>query len=419
MKNPSPRRVALLLGLSFGLSGCSFIFDAVNKSKAKKADEEAQQAQEAELAEARAALAKQREAALDPASTPQQLWEYGVALAEARQDESMQVDPAWTPELEAALSQRLEAAGGINAENTYVGFALAKVYSDLERPDESVAVMLELVKAGGEGPISQLELFDAAAALPRSETTDAAVLEMCPLLRPQVESVSAFVSRCLGRAGGDISKLTWEGALDDLEVYARSSYASGPPAGTYTFQSRIKGYKKTFWAVGYVENTSGVYLTDPKVTAVLLDDGGAEVGTFSGYSMIDQVAPGVRAPVTILISDPPAHASIRYEYEAERAEYLTEQVKGLRVEALTPKRKRYGWKIEGKVISEAEVPAKFVKVVIQAFDAEGTLLGAQAAYADGDTLSPGGSARWQTLSMEIASKPDHFEYWVSGRVAND
>ncbi|MCA9681622.1 MAG: FxLYD domain-containing protein, partial [Myxococcales bacterium] len=153
-------------------------------------------------------------------------------------------------------------------------------------------------------------------------------------------------------------------------------------------------------------------------TAVLVDEKDAEVGTFTGYSLIEEVPPGTRAPVSILIHDPPKHASIRYEFKPEQADYLPAAVKGLRVEALDPKRARFGgWKVEGKVISESEQSAKFVKIVIQAFDAKGKLIGAQSTYADDETLAPGGTARWQTLSMEIAGKPDHFEYSVSARVA--
>ncbi|MCA9701776.1 MAG: hypothetical protein KC431_29920, partial [Myxococcales bacterium] len=284
MKRTSIRSVLLLASLSVGLSGCSIIIGMVNNSKAKKAEEEAQQAHEAELAQARADLAKKREAALDPAATPEQLWDYSEALVAAKKQEDMQVDPNWQPELAESLSKRLEAEGGLTAENAQIGYALAQLHVIMERPDDAATLMLGLVKLGGEGPAPAIELFDGVASFPRTEVTDAAVLEMCPLIRPQVEGVASFVARCLGRAGGDITKLTWEGARDDLEVYARSSYATGPGTGTYTFETKIKGYKTTFWALGYIENTSGVYLGNPKVTAVLVDEKDAEVGTFTGYS---------------------------------------------------------------------------------------------------------------------------------------
>ncbi len=330
----------------------------------------------------------------------------------------MEVDPAWTPELEGALTQRIEGAGGLNPEISFIGYALSQVYASSDRPDDSASMLLELVKVGGEGPVSTLEVFDAVNRYPQSEVTDAAIVELCPLVRPQVESVASFMSSCVGRAGGDISKLSWEGVLADLDVYARSSYAHGPAQGTFTFHSKVKSYKRSFWALGYIENTSAVYIGNPKVTAVLLDKDGAELGSYSGYAMIDEVGPGVRAPVSILVNDPPKYESVRYEFVAEQADYLPEPVPGLRVEPIKPRHDRFGWKTEGKVISEAEKPAAFVKIVVQALDADGQLVGAQSTYADGDTLAPGGTARWSASSMDVARKPDHFEYMVTARVAD-
>ncbi|EDM81687.1 hypothetical protein PPSIR1_22259 [Plesiocystis pacifica SIR-1] len=409
------------MGSSVGMSGCSIIVDIVNNSKAKKAEEEAAAAKEAELAKAREELEAMRQGAIDPAATPQQVWDYSLALGEvydANEQDAMGVDGSWLTELETALTQRLDGAGGLSADNSLLGYSLAQVYLWTERPDEGAGTLLEFAKLGGEGPMTSVELFDSIAGLPPSDVTNAAVLELCPTLRPQIEGVNGFVSTCLDRAGGDISKLSWEGVLADLESYARSGYAKGPAAGTFTYQSKVKGYKKTFWALGFVENTSGVFLENPKVTAVLVDEGGAELGTFQGYAMIDELAPGVRAPVSILVNDPPKYADIRYEFNPEQADYLSDPVDGLRVEALQPRRKRYGWKVEGKVLSEASKPAQFVKVVVSALDADGQLVGATSTYIDEDKLEPGGEARWSTTSMDTARKPVSFEYQVTARVAD-
>ncbi|MCA9682209.1 MAG: hypothetical protein KC457_08440 [Myxococcales bacterium] len=142
MKRTSIRSVLLLASLSVGLSGCSIIIGMVNNSKAKKAEEEAQQAHEAELAQARADLAKKREAALDPAATPEQLWDYSEALVAAKKQEDMQVDPNWQPELAESLSKRLEAEGGLTAENAQIGYALAQLHVIMERPDDAATLML-------------------------------------------------------------------------------------------------------------------------------------------------------------------------------------------------------------------------------------------------------------------------------------
>ena len=417
------RNVALLVGLSVSLSGCSVISSLFSQNAAKKEEAAAAQAREDELAATRAKLAAKREEALDPASTPDQMWDYTAVLSEVYANnlqEELEVDPGWMPELETALSSRIEAGGGLNADNSKLGYALVEIYSNAERYDESANMVLELTKAGGEGPVGVVDMFDGVTRYPRSEGTDAAVLELCPLVRPSVEAgrEAAFLSLCLQRVDGELSKLSWEGILDDAELYARSSSAQGPASGTFTFHSRIKGYKKSFWALGTIDNTSAVYLGRALVTAVLLDDADAEVGSFTGYALRDEIPPGTQAPVSILINDPPKHASIRYEFVAEQADYLSEPVRGLRVEAIEPRRGRFGWKAEGKVISESDKSAQFVKVIVQALDAEGKIVGATTTYIDEDKLEAGGTARWHTSSLEVARKPDHFEYIVTARVAD-
>ncbi len=96
-----------------------------------------------------------------------------------------------------------------------------------------------------------------------SEATDAAILDMCPLLRSGVAAGSdaAFVSRCLPRPGGEISKLTWERSVADLGLDA----------------------------VGYVENTSAVHLGPSQVSAVLVDGARVDVGSSKGYAMVDGI----------------------------------------------------------------------------------------------------------------------------------
>lgn len=413
------RNVALVASLGLGLSGCSFLLGIF--APEEKAKQEAEQARADELAKAKAELEAKRSAALDASASADQMWEYAGLLLEiyrTKQEETLGVDPSWLPELEAALSARVE--GGPTADNAAYAYALVKLYGATERYDESASLALEMVKAGAEGPVPNVEMMGEITGYPASETTDAAILEMCPLVRPALEdgNISAFVSRCLARAGGDISKLTWDSRLQDLAYYARSSYAKGPANGTFTFTAKLKSYKKSFFALGYVENTSGVYLDHAQVTAILTDNSGAEVATYQGYAMVDEIPPGMRAPVSVLVSDPPKYAEVRYEFKPEQADYLPSFVDDLTVEALQPRRTRFGWKVEGKVLSAAKVPAQFVKVIVQAFDSEGVLIGATSTYADGDKLEPGGEARWDTSTLDVAGKPASFEYIVTARVAD-
>jgi hypothetical protein len=66
-----------------------------------------------------------------------------------------------------------------------------------------------------------LELFMVLAELPKSSTTDAAVLQACPLVRKAVasERLPDFIAVCLDASAGDRSKLAWKGAKADLKAH--------------------------------------------------------------------------------------------------------------------------------------------------------------------------------------------------------
>ncbi len=66
-----------------------------------------------------------------------------------------------------------------------------------------------------------LPLFNTLSVLPKSPTTDAAVLQTCPLIRPQIDAAGLpdFIALCLDAAAGDRSKLTWKTAKKDYKVH--------------------------------------------------------------------------------------------------------------------------------------------------------------------------------------------------------
>lgn len=68
-----------------------------------------------------------------------------------------------------------------------------------------------------------LDLLAALADLPRTPEVDAAFVRACPVVRPRVppEFALTFVGDCLERAGGDESRLKWQGSQKDLVAYKR------------------------------------------------------------------------------------------------------------------------------------------------------------------------------------------------------
>jgi hypothetical protein len=174
----------------------------------------------------------------------------------------------------------------------------------------------------------------------------------------------------------------------------------------------------SLWILGMLTNTSDFALDTTEVIAVLRDEAGEELGTHSGYSKRDVLAAGEASPVQILVQDAPTFSSIAYEVDADVPMFLPARVEGLRVEARPATNTGWGLEIEGKVHHDGTVPAKFVEIEVQAWDADGKLVGLSNAYAKGDVLKPGQSARWKVLGLSSASKVARMELFVDGRPAD-
>ena len=57
------------------------------------------------------------------------------------------------------------------------------------------------------------------------------------------------------------------------------------------------------------------------------------------------------------------------------------------------------------------------EIEIQALDKDGKLVGLGSTFADGEVLTPGGTARYSS-NLSTAEAVDHFEFSISGRVAD-
>ena len=189
-----------------------------------------------------------------------------------------------------------------------------------------------------------------------------------------------------------------------------------PATATFTADGRASGYQTSFYVLGFVKNTSPFTIDKPKVTAVLLDAAGKEIATRDGYAEGDSLAAGASAPIKVLVSDPPAHASIKYELVAKKADYLSPAAQGLRVEVTEAPHKTFGTSYEatGKVFNDGKANARFVNVQVLAFDAKNKLVGLDSTYVDGEAIAPGASGRFRAMTLYDAP-PHHFQFVVAGR----
>lgn len=192
-----------------------------------------------------------------------------------------------------------------------------------------------------------------------------------------------------------------------------------PATATFEFDGTRPSVKTSVYALGWVTNTSPFTIDKPAVNAVLLDKQGQELGLFKGFAQIDVLGPHERAPVSVLIKDPPAYDQMKFEVVPRKASYIPDMVTGLKVEAAAPTRAPFGhgWKLTGKVVHEGTEPAKFVKIVAMGLDEQGKLLGVHFTYADAQNLAPGQTARWSVPSAVFAADPAKFDFTVSATVA--
>jgi hypothetical protein len=187
-----------------------------------------------------------------------------------------------------------------------------------------------------------------------------------------------------------------------------------PLTGSFELQHRQPSSGTSFYAIGWFTNTSSVAIERPKIIAVMRDDEGAEVGTSFGFTEGDEIAAGARAPVKILVQDPPKFAKLEFEFELRPPFYTRRQVAGLRLEHGPAKAELFGPKLAGKVFNDGTEPARFVQVQVLTLDAGGKLVGVDHVYADAAVLAPGKSTRFELNLSSSAAAAAKYELTVSG-----
>ena len=113
-------------------------------------------------------------------------------------------------------------AEAITAEPTATAsleLARGRVHTWLGKPDDAATAYVASLTAD-----PQLSTFAELAALSHTPAVDAAVLGVCPTMRTHVTDPALlpdFVEVCLQAAGGDSSKLKWDGLKKDLVAHKK------------------------------------------------------------------------------------------------------------------------------------------------------------------------------------------------------
>lgn len=195
-------------------------------------------------------------------------------------------------------------------------------------------------------------------------------------------------------------------------------HADAPAVARFVMDHRRPSAGASFYAVGFVSNASPFTIDRPKITAVMKDAKGVEIATAFGYAD-DPIPAGQKVPVQVLVSDPPAFATIDFEIVAKKATYVAAAADGITLESgpVQSGRLGNGFGASGKLVHGGTARAKFVRIQILAYDASDKLLGVDQTYADIDVLEPGGTARWNAMMLPYAETPARWEMTVSAQAA--
>ncbi len=220
-------RLAFAAAFSLGLGGCTFL-NKLFKSEPSgssthsgaRGQDDAAKEREAELSASHRRLAGELDAAR------QEIAEQGVdstralsfaeLVGKAYDSGAVERGRIDGPQIGAEALGYLATAKEAEAEARY-DLLIAEGGLD-RRLGDSEGAVVAFVSAFEIDP--QREAFGAIVDLPRSASSDAAVVSLCARFRPMIQDDEIFdyVGLCLDRSGGDPAALTWEGA--DREVVA-------------------------------------------------------------------------------------------------------------------------------------------------------------------------------------------------------
>gem|GEM_PF-5451250 len=207
-----------------------------------------------------------------------------------------------------------------------------------------------------------------------------------------------------------------------------SDGAEGGPRGTEIEQSVTRGRKSaqfefhTKWVsgkytyiLGQFVNTGEVTLGQPAVVAIYVGQDGKELGHQNGYSEFHSVPPGGRAPVQILLSDPPQGADIKFEADIRGWLDGRKPAQGLKVDSNPAQKGLGGWKLSGGGTNSGSSPAVFVQVIVVGTNEAGKIVGIGSGYASTqDPIAPGARGRWEIPYLPTSDAPARIEYFVQG-----
>jgi hypothetical protein len=179
----------------------------------------------------------------------------------------------------------------------------------------------------------------------------------------------------------------------------------------FRFDGTQPGYEGSSYVLGWVTNTSTIPIQRPAVTVVLVAEDGRELAVENGYASVPVLEAEASTPISIMLSQTPAHARMEFEVDARPVSDAIE-VPAVRVvdPVAEPPVEGKRWSFRGRLANEGTVPLRHARVSVYGISADGKNLGMQTTYANVEVLEPGQSARFVTRCDRFTGIPSRFEY---------
>lgn len=187
----------------------------------------------------------------------------------------------------------------------------------------------------------------------------------------------------------------------------------------------IQWYRKYYgrpFFIGEIENVGPDPVQDVHVNVILYDADGTILTTKRGYSLLDLVPAGERAPFYIYFSDDPG-AFDHYDYTVHArtaAAYVRagrhQQFDVTRQHIIAENEEYFA--LAGETRNERDEAARFVEAVVTAYDVEGNVVGVANEFVEQNVVLPGEVAAFY-VPMDVTDLVAGYTIQVEGHVEED
>jgi hypothetical protein len=187
---------------------------------------------------------------------------------------------------------------------------------------------------------------------------------------------------------------------------------------TYTVAE--SGINNNLYFYGMLQNTTPLLRSGVEVVVTLTDDKGDVVGTSStNIAEVGSSKPGELYPVFTLIDVTGPYAKVDVSVSSKPGDppsYL-KLYRSFEFSKITTG-KSFGWTAKGSLKNTGKKEAQFVQVIGVAYDAKNNIMGITTAYTGMKLIAPGASSPFELQFANVKTKPARFDYFVSGREAD-